>query len=704
MHLLNLTIHNWGVFRGRHDFNLAPAHPSDGAHRHLTIVCGPNGAGKTTLFQALALALHGRLALSDRMSHQAYSDFLLNRLHRYNKNGTSATADEGDVALTFQYIQSGRPLRIQVERRWERRGQNVSETLTVLQDGEPPDVDPAEYQNWLNDLVPPGLAPLCFFDAEHLNALASPEQHDGLLGETLRRLLGLDVVERLRGDLEHYTLRRGGTRKADRLRQEIVQQQAAVDALSAQLSQLRTEAKALADERAKLEAALTHQEHRLAAEGGTYAARRPALKQQLALVQKEIESLNEQLGELSAGLLPFALVRELCQTLSLRLAQEAELRRGQIAGEFWQERITTLEFALKGDSLWKGLNVPEKVRRTIVNRLVRLLRKTATANAAGHQPLVHHLAEREQQRLQEWIAQALHTVPQQVQALGARLRALQAERRQIERDLQRAPDDELLAPLRAEIARLETALADVRKQQVVLNDRITKLEFQRDEQARQLQRTADELAIAQAHERQLALAERSKLALRVFEDALTRERLGALEEALVSAFNTICRKEHLLTAARINPDNFHIQLQGADGHILDVGDLSAGERQLYALALLWALRRVSGRQLPLVVDTPLARLDEIHRFRLIHTYIPAVSNQVLLFATDAELDAGLLAQAEPYVARIYRLEYDSESEATMVTCDHQLAAQGTVLRRGETHGEPVNKAKVLYGIQPRLRK
>lgn len=82
MQLLNLTVSNWGVFRGRHTFDLAPVHQPGGTHRNLIVIKGENGTGKTTLFQALALGLHGLLALGDRTSRQAYSDFLLSRLHR----------------------------------------------------------------------------------------------------------------------------------------------------------------------------------------------------------------------------------------------------------------------------------------------------------------------------------------------------------------------------------------------------------------------------------------------------------------------------------------------------------------------------------------------------------------------------------------------------------------------------------------------
>ena len=136
---------------------------------------------------------------------------------------------------------------------------------------------------------------------------------------------------------------------------------------------------------------------------------------------------------------------------------------------------------------------------------------------------------------------------------------------------------------------------------------------------------------------------------------------------MVRCFNTLCQKEHLLASVTIDPDDFTVALVSADGRGLSLGSFSAGERQLYALSLLQALREVSGRTLPLLVDTPLARLDEHHRERFLHDYLPVASDQILLFATDAEADAKFLAQAEPYLAHAYRLRFDPERGATQET-------------------------------------
>ncbi len=689
MRLLNLIVRNWGVFRGTHSFSLKPTLQSDGARQHIVTFSGHNGAGKSTLFQAIALAFHGSLALGDRVSRQVYSDFLFSRLHRHSVKGATHVSDEASVELEFHYVRSGKPLDVRIKRHWQRIGEGVSETLTVFQDDEPPDVDPADYQTWLNGLVPPGLASICFFDAEQLDTLANPARHNGLLGDTLRRLLGLDLVEQLQSDLDYYTRRRGGGARTAHLRERVLRQQVLLDDLDGQLEQLEAKIQALASERASLEADLSKQERLLAAEGGSYAARRPLLQKELVAAQEEIERVADQLRELSAGLLPFSLAPELCQALSQRLAQEADIRRRQAAGELWQEKLVRLGAALQSEDLWQEAEASLKTRQILSKRLERLIREMEPSLASDEQSLLHHLAEPEEKQLQGWITLALDAIPQRVQSLGQRMKELEDKRQSIEEDLSRAPDDEVLAPIHAKILLIESSLSELQGQERKLNEQIGALQFQREEQARELERTAERLASAQASERQLVLAERSKLVLKSYKDALTRQRLDVLEDKLITAFNTICRKEHLLKGAYITPEDFDVQLRGVDGHVLGLSDFSAGERQLYALAILWALRRISGWQLPLIIDTPLARLDEIHRWRLVNDYLPAVSEQVVLFTTDAELDLDLMSHLKPGLARVYRLDFDPDAEETVVTLEYQADSEKGVLAEIEAPEAPL---------------
>jgi len=677
MLLLNLTVENFGVFRGTHSFDLMPW-SEDGRLHHLTIFSGHNGSGKTTLFQAIMLALHGALSFDDRLSSRQYDGFISSHIHRppYEAKGIT----ESSVTLNFQYVQSGQPLHIQMQRRWYQRGRNIQEVLTVLQDGSRLDIDAADYQTWLNDLIPPSFGRLYCFDAEQLDAFASSDQQNKLLGETLERLLGLDLIERLQTDVDQYTLRQSGQNgplRMEHLYADVLEYRSKVDELDNQLARLRKENEDISVDLLNCEAALAQQERLLAAEGGAYAARRPLLQNRLQMVQKEIETTSNQLRELAGELLPFALVPERCLKLSKRLVQEIEERRQQTATTLWQDKLPSIESALENSDVWQELDISSSVKKTLTDRLMQVLSSVGMPDSAAKRPIIHHLTEPEHERLQRWISQAVQDTPEQVRDLSKQLRKLRGEQRRIETDLQRAPDDEMLAPIHAEIQRLREVQFAGQRRQRVLNEQMGSLQFQRSEQFRQLQHAMERYEKAQKIEKQLVLAERTKLVLRTYKDALTRQKIEMLEAALEQCFNKICRKEYLLSKVHINPDDFSVQLKNTNGNTLDLSNFSAGERQIYALALLWALRLVSSRSLPLAVDTPLARLDEMHRSRFIQDYVPQVSGQVLLFTTDAELDTDLLNEMSPYLARVYRLKHYAQLGETTSTCESMLSVQNT---------------------------
>ena len=130
---------------------------------------------------------------------------------------------------------------------------------------------------------------------------------------------------------------------------------------------------------------------------------------------------------------------------------------------------------------------------------------------------------------------------------------------------------------------------------------------------------------------------------------------ATIEAAILDSLNRLLHKERLVTDLRLDRATFGVNLYDADGINLPAERLSAGERQLLAVAILWGLARVSGRRLPTVIDTPLGRLDSEHRRRLVDRYFPYASQQVILLSTDEELDEELLERLAPHVGRTYLL-------------------------------------------------
>lgn len=667
MQLLSLRVENFGLYRGTHFFDLASPVGGEQAP-NLTVFVGHNGAGKSTLFQAIGVALHGAQSLGGKITPIQYNDFLYGHMHRHKEGSKTTVNTEASVALSFGFVQSGIPRRVHVARRWQRNGRAVSETLEVMQDNQLLASEAADAQAWINDLLPPSMARLCFFDAEDLDALAGADQHNPSLGEALQRLLGLDLIQRAQADLRSYIVKQGGSNAVSDLGHVVLAHQTSLETLDRQLAVLNERMEELAEEETAGQAKVAEQERQLAAAGGLFAARRTVQQERLAVMEGEITATQAQIAEQAAHLLPFALAPQLCRRLAARVTDEDTAQREQVAQTLLEERLTQIETQVSGESFWEASSVTPKKRQDLIQRFLDVIGEHRPA-VGDRAPLLHHLAAPERVQLQSWISQTLEVVPGQVQQVGERLRGLQEEQRTLELDLQRAPDDAALAPLHAAVLQSQTLLADIQRRRGQLQEEIGGLQYRRTDKDRQMQKAIVTLTAAQAGNTELVLAQRTRSVLRAYEDALTRQRLSALENHLVECFNKLCQKEHLLAAVTIQSDDFTVQLESADGRILQLGSFSAGERQLYALALLQAMREVSDRQLPLLVDTPLARLDAEHRQRLLHEYLPVVSDQVLLFATDAEADAPFLAAARPYLAQAYRLKFDpmrGDTEATPI--------------------------------------
>ena len=103
------------------------------------------------------------------------------------------------------------------------------------------------------------------------------------------------------------------------------------------------------------------------------------------------------------------------------------------------------------------------------------------------------------------------------------------------------------------------------------------------------------------------------------------------------------------------------------GEELAPSRLSAGERQLLAIAILSALAEASGKELPTVIDTPLGRLDGKHRTKLIKNYFPKAASQVLLLSTDEEITGKYYDELKPFVNREYQIAFEEESKSSTIS-------------------------------------
>ena len=163
----------------------------------------------------------------------------------------------------------------------------------------------------------------------------------------------------------------------------------------------------------------------------------------------------------------------------------------------------------------------------------------------------------------------------------------------------------------------------------------------------------------------MQLAGRTRETMQGFLQRVTAHKIDRLSAFITESFRFLLRKQMLVERILIDPVTFAITLYDDAGQAITKQRLSEGEKQIFAISVLWGLARASARPLPAVIDTPMARLDAAHRQHLVERYFPNASHQVIIFSTDTEVDRQYYQALQPSIARAYHLNYDDQNKRTV---------------------------------------
>ncbi|WP_152051141.1 hypothetical protein [Tautonia marina] len=169
-----------------------------------------------------------------------------------------------------------------------------------------------------------------------------------------------------------------------------------------------------------------------------------------------------------------------------------------------------------------------------------------------------------------------------------------------------------VAKLNEEGRRLDEAIA-------VRRSELQECEARRD---RALQGDLDTEFEWEDYARMVGLAGRTRATMQAFLRRATERKIDRLSGLITESFRFLLRKTTLVERIHIDPSDFAITLFDKAGHEQSKQRLSEGEKQIFAIAVLWGLARAATRPLPAVIDTPMARLDAAHRRNLIERYFP----------------------------------------------------------------------------------
>lgn len=642
-----VTLYNYGIYKGLHTVSLDSNDPT----KPVILIGAMNGAGKTTFLDALQLALYGKHAKCSNRGKLSYSIFLEKTINSY------ATDKTASVTLKFRHGEDTiNSHHYEIERKWiKEQHKDCKENITVKLNGE---VDTLLSDNWdefVNEFIPQSISELFFFDGEKIENLADPKRSAELLKTGIEALLGLEMLTKLSADLN--IIKR---RKQEKLLEEIE-----IDTLKSieydlkKLEEDKEETNLHLDELYQQQEILASQDDALQLEFRAYGVDKLQIKEKLedekSELEKKIFEIEHDQKKLVSGSMPLSLLSALSKRAELQLNKEHDFKSFKNAESIILENKKILLDTISDFSIDDNI-------------IVEISKKLDNAIIVEKQKFNHTIYLNSDKNifigLEDKISSEKLTFEELItkkQEIQDRLLLLQKKLATIPKlhDVQHLIEKSALHKEKTEILKKEIKATAERRLDLDarINNALQKYE------ALLLKNNA----VSFEKKRQAQIVEHVetlKEILESFNKDMISENISKLENRIKAKFDQLKRKNNLIDKIKISPVDFSITMFNENRKIISSERLSAGERQLFAIAILWGLADCSGKELPTIIDTPMGRLDGAHRKNLIHNYFPNASSQVILLSTDEEIYGQYYNDLQQYIAQQYNIIYNEDKTSS----------------------------------------
>ena len=187
-----------------------------------------------------------------------------------------------------------------------------------------------------------------------------------------------------------------------------------------------------------------------------------------------------------------------------------------------------------------------------------------------------------------------------------------------------------------------------------IGEKIRSFESELEKLIRDIKYQEKQVTISGSAKNKVDLSNKLKSFFKAYKDKLKKKRRQEIESKLNTYSQKLITSSTQIKKIKVY-DDFSLHPVDKSDVPIGINSLSSGIRQLIATALLWSLKDVSGKTVPLVIDTPLGRIDRKHQENLLNYYYPSVGKQVIILPTDSELDLNKYNLLQPYISQEFQL-------------------------------------------------
>ncbi|MDM8560919.1 DNA sulfur modification protein DndD [Candidatus Parabeggiatoa sp. HSG14] len=650
-----------------------PAPSEDG--RHIILIGGMNGYGKTTLLQAIYLGLYGNEAIESLiraglMDDTNYKSFLDKALHRDSalKRISILIQFHTHIGQTFE-----------IKRTWyfseQRKYLPEQEKVQFfrISNQENKELLSSQIINEILDqeFVPARLASFFFFDGERINKLTHQNRQDQIR-QGMDDLLGIFLLRKLQQTLISYQNNRLQNVDQD-AQQKLIKKEKQLNQERGRLDILQKERDKLVRELEYLNAQKKEIENKISSLGISleFTSIADMFKKQI-LAEQECEKNHNKLVDLLGSKFPLQLVKqELIDAYRQQIKGEREKlskEMGKFTLKNTQEKFMTRFVETQTPEICPALT--EQQQEILTIRLENIWQKLLYDLSDSEAEIMHrYLREEERYKVLQQLQEVESTyydlvmLVKKKESLDNEVDILKKQQAKIT-----VTQDDLLKKLQTErnqwekeIGKKNQYFGRIDREVTTLTNRVNQLKSTYENEYKKLLKAQPLLSKATYSQKIAQLIER-------LIPSLYPSKKRGLKEAISKNYQKLSHKQNI---ANVDIDNEgNIILLDTDGKMIEV-DRSAGEDQIFATALLAGLAEISDLNAPLIVDTPLGKLDSEHRESILNFWVSDQKRQVILLSQDTEIGVDYYNKFKANIAKTYLLEFKELGKGVGKTNVHE---------------------------------
>jgi len=645
MKIKKLIINNFKCFQGYYKLDLSTN------ENNIILIGGLNGTGKTSIVEAINLCIYGRLYNHIISKKDSYSKFI-----KYSKNRNSETVNDNsyyiemEIEIEDDYDNSTLILR----RQWNIENKKINESFTIYKEGRPLDYIPKEYlQDYLLSLIPHYISEYFFFDGEKIKELTIGNNAEKILNEAVRKIIGLESYEILDEDLSRLLSRIiSKNAKRNKLYNELSEKQNQKDRLE---SKIKTYQKKILDNNntlLEIKNKKINLEAKLKKEAGIFATEQQNNQLIIQDLNKELYNINEEIKLICGEYLPFIITSDLCKKLLYQLKLEKKVHETiikEIMLNDIKERINNNPKIKKNKDIYKLIN---DEFYNIKNEIIEYKEKD----------ILHDLSPTDMEYINSVIENSIKKYNEKLLSLLKSKQKLESKIHIINKKMQTVPHDKYIEQYINEISSIKSQIEILKESKLKYEREIVSDEQIINKIVKEINELKGNIVMAKTDDHKVDLLNRIQYVIEEYSELLIKSRLNELQNKITEMYNNLSNKDDMVKDINFNKNDLSLQLFDYNDKKINKELISEGEKEILVLSILWGLSCLSDKNIPLIVDSPLARLDQKHVDNILKHFFPTASKQVIIFSHDREIDSKGYDKILKKIHKSYTLTFDEKNK------------------------------------------